>query len=53
MGKPAIPRKALMIPDNPQIRMIWVPDAGHYLPLEKPKEVAEICRATAGELGLQ
>jgi pimeloyl-ACP methyl ester carboxylesterase len=34
----------LEVPPNPNITWAWVAGAGHYLPHEKPAEVAEICR---------
>lgn len=36
-------RARLMIPDNPRIRLEWISDAGHYLPHERPDEVARLC----------
>lgn len=40
----------LLIPPNRHIRLLWLPGAGHYLPHEKPGEVAQICAAAAVRL---
>ena len=47
LGRTDSTREMLMIPDNPKIRVIWVPNAGHYLPHEKPAEIAELSRKAA------
>ena len=44
MGKNDFTEKKLRIPSNPNIKLIWIPDAGHYLPHECPEAVAEICQ---------
>lgn len=44
MGKTASTEASLLIPPNPAIEIFWVPGAGHYLPHEKPVEVAKICK---------
>ncbi len=43
LGKTPETESALEIPDNPAIEMIWIPDAGHYLPHERPVETATVC----------
>ena len=43
MGKNEYTEQKLRIPSNPNIQIIWVPHAGHYLPHECPAEVADIC----------
>lgn len=43
MGRNELTEQKLRIPPNPNIEVIWVPNAGHYLPHECPAEVAEIC----------
>ena len=43
MGRNELTEQKLHIPPNPNIQVIWVPDAGHYLPHECPEIVAEIC----------
>ena len=49
MGKSAETEALLYIPPNPRISLIWIAGAGHYLPHEKPEEVADICaRLVAG-----
>lgn len=46
MGRNESTEKKLRIPQNPNIRLNWVPNAGHYLPHECPQEVAAICRTS-------
>ena len=41
MGRNASTRKKLRVPPNPHIRWRWFSGAGHYLPHERPAEVAE------------
>ncbi|MCG9134878.1 alpha/beta hydrolase [Candidatus Poribacteria bacterium] len=43
MGRNDLTQEKLRIPPNPNIRWIWVPNAGHYLPHECPVKVAEVC----------
>ncbi len=43
MGRNDSTEQLLRIPSNPHIQWIWVPNAGHYLPHERPTEIAEIC----------
>ena len=43
MGRNDLTEHQLRIPPNPHIQWLWVPNAGHYLPHERPIEVAEIC----------
>ena len=45
MGKNDFTEQKLRIPPNPNIQVIWVPNAGHYLPHECPEAVAEICQS--------
>ena len=45
MGRNDETEHLLDIPPNPNIHVKWIPDAGHYLPHERPKEVAELCIA--------
>ena len=33
----------LLVPSNPHIEWIWVPNTGHYLPHECPADVAQVC----------
>lgn len=44
MGRHETTEKLLRIPTNPSIGITWIPDSGHYLPHERPVEVAEICQ---------
>ena len=41
MGRNASTREKLRVPPNPHIRWQWISGAGHYLPHERPAEVAE------------
>ena len=42
MGRNDLTEDKLRIPSNPNIRWVWVPNAGHYLPHECPTEVAKV-----------
>ena len=44
MGKNDFTEQKLRIPPNPNIQVMWMPNAGHYLPHECPAVVAEICQ---------
>jgi len=50
MGRTSSSLESLRIPDNPQIEIVWIPAAGHYLPHERPAEVAEICARFGGRV---
>jgi pimeloyl-ACP methyl ester carboxylesterase len=41
LGRRAESAQALRVPDNPRIAWRWIAGAGHYLPHERPAEVAE------------
>ena len=41
-GRNDLTDQRLCIPSNRNIQCVWVPDAGHYLPQERPSEVAKI-----------
>lgn len=43
MGKNEHTEQKLRIPPNENIEIIWISNAGHYLPHECPAKVAEIC----------
>ncbi len=43
MGRNELTEQKLRIPPNPNIQVIWVPNAGHYLPNECPEAISEIC----------
>lgn len=43
MGRTEFTDDALRIPPNEQIERVWIKNAGHYLPHEKPDEVARMC----------
>lgn len=47
MGRTPATQDLLMIPPNPRIRLTWIPNAGHYLPHERPLEIAALCREFA------
>ena len=40
MGRNRLTAARLQIPENRNIRTVWVPGAGHYLPHERPEAVA-------------
>ena len=42
MGRNGLTEKKLRVPSNPNIRWVWVPNAGHYLPHECPTDVAKV-----------
>lgn len=43
IGRNYSTEQILNIPSNPNIQVIWLPNAGHYIPHERPEQVAEIC----------
>lgn len=43
-------RASLLVPEKDNIRVCWVEGAGHYLPQERPDEVAMICAAAIQEI---
>ena len=45
MGRNEFTEHKLHIPPNPIIQIVWLPNAGHYLPHECPEAVAEICQS--------
>ncbi|MCG2660824.1 MAG: alpha/beta fold hydrolase, partial [Kiritimatiellae bacterium] len=47
MGKTEATRGILAVPDQSNIKMCWIADAGHYLPQERPADVAAICMRAA------
>jgi len=49
MGRTPGTQEALLVPDNPLISWHWIEDAGHYIPLERPAAVAEVCRQHIGK----
>lgn len=50
MGRTAQTQAMLDVPPNPMIRWVWIDGAGHYLPHEKPREVAAVCEIAWREL---
>ena len=40
LGRLPDAERLLGIPPNPNIRVFWLPDCGHYLSLEKPQFLA-------------
>ncbi len=44
LGRHESTEELLRIPSNPSIHIRWIPSSGHYLPHERPIEVAEICK---------
>lgn len=47
MGRRADTETMLQVPARPSLRWVWLDDAGHYLPAEKPREIAQVCREMA------
>ena len=47
LGRNALTEEKLCIPPNPNIQWVWIPNAGHYLPHERPSEVAGIVEVGA------
>ncbi len=47
-GRTDSTRSALDVPDRPNIRFVWIPGAGHYLPHEVPGAVANLVSARPG-----
>jgi pimeloyl-ACP methyl ester carboxylesterase len=47
MGRTQETFERLSIPANPAIRVVWIPNSGHYLPNERPADVARLCREAA------
>lgn len=43
MGKNDLTEQKLRIPPNPNIEILWISNAGHYLLHEYPADVAELC----------
>lgn len=48
MGRADETESRLLIPDNPNISLHWIANAGHYLPQEVPEAVAEVLLAAIG-----
>lgn len=44
MGRTDSTFQKLRIPDNANVELRWIPNSGHYLPHERPTDVAGICR---------
>jgi len=44
LGRTPDTQRLLAVPDNPHIHWHWLPGAGHYLPTERPDDVADLCR---------
>jgi pimeloyl-ACP methyl ester carboxylesterase len=44
MGRRPDSEKRLLVPVHPRIAWSWIPDCGHYIPLEKPAETAAVCQ---------
>ncbi|MDE0688696.1 MAG: alpha/beta hydrolase [Candidatus Poribacteria bacterium] len=42
IGRNDLTEQKLRIPSNPNIRWIWIPNAGHYLPHQCPVEVTKV-----------
>jgi pimeloyl-ACP methyl ester carboxylesterase len=44
LGRNAETEMNLRVPPNPHIEWFWIPNAGHYLPHERPRQVAAACQ---------
>jgi len=42
-GRTETTANKLLIPSNPNIELVWLKNAGHYLPHESPAQIAEKC----------
>ena len=45
MGRQADTEERLLVPDRPNIRWVWIPESGHYLPHERPQKVAGVVQS--------
>jgi pimeloyl-ACP methyl ester carboxylesterase len=52
MGRNQATKQKLRVPDNPNIKWVWIEDAGHYLPHERLVEVAAICTDLFSQCGV-
>jgi pimeloyl-ACP methyl ester carboxylesterase len=43
LGRKADAEARLRIPPKANVELKWIPEAGHFLPHESPREVAELC----------
>ncbi len=43
LGRRPDSKNKLLVPPHPRIAWCWLPDCGHYIPLEKPAETAALC----------
>ena len=54
MGRGPDTERLLLVPANPSVRWVWMAHSGHYLPIERPTEMAAVClsavRAVHGTL---
>lgn len=44
-GLPTPTRSTMRIPERPNIELVWIMKAGHHLPTERPREVADAINA--------
>ena len=51
MGRIEQTEDKLRVPPNPNIEWVWLEGAGHYLPHERPLEVAQVCVHTLERTG--
>jgi len=52
MGKKVDSNDRLGVPHRPNITWVWISNAGHYLPHERPDQVADVCKQALGALTL-
>lgn len=51
LGRNARSEQELGVPPNPAVEWVWIPGAGHYLPHERPAEVAAACLRGLARVG--
>jgi pimeloyl-ACP methyl ester carboxylesterase len=49
-GKTAKTEAELLVPPSPAIEWLWIPNAGHYLPHERPTDVSRACETMTTRL---
>jgi pimeloyl-ACP methyl ester carboxylesterase len=49
-GRTEKTRRRLLVPDTPWLELVWIDGAGHYLPHERPAEVAEACERVIAQV---
>jgi len=52
LGKKAEANERLCVPNRSNITWVWISNAGHYLPHERPDQVADVCKQALVKLDL-